>query len=113
MRVLINTSFKNSTPLPGPHRTRDNSHVEPGVDEERERREARAAEHADEIVRDIQMNKAELARPSGEWSRELETLIIDMKHVHLTLYVDKRLREQVKAGDFTIDFRKLTPRSRS
>lgn len=81
--------------------------------EETSRREALAQDRADDVIRDIQRNKADLAKPTGEWERELQTLLIDMKHFHLTSHVDRKLRESILEGDFTVDFRRLVPQSRS
>lgn len=122
----LETSFDNSTPLAGKRRSRDRTPEEDGNLSDEERRQQRkreqddrrmredwAREKSDEIIRDVQRNKADLAKPAGEWSRELETLLIDMKHFHLTSHVDRKLRESILEGDFTIDFRKLIPQSRS
>lgn len=78
-----------------------------------ERRENLARDRADEIIRDIQRNKANLAKPTGELNRQLETLLIDMNRFHLTSHVDRKLRDLILSGDFMVDFRKLIPQSRS
>lgn len=124
----IETSFDGSHSVSGRRRSRDDSRDSPtrrkedsrgqqeGADRSDEiakEREARARDRADEVIRDIQRNKADLAKPSGEWERELQTLLIDMKHFHLTSHVDRKLKATILDGDFTIDFRKLIPQSRS
>lgn len=80
---------------------------------ELKQREERAWDQADEVIRDIQRNKADLAKPAGGWKRELQSLLIDMRHFHLTSHVDRKLRKTILDGDFTVDFRKLTPHSGS
>lgn len=124
----VNSSMNKSTPFPErrrsheersgrdnpiPERSRREDHEMRQGDREGDRRDAEANERADRLVRDIQQNKATLARPSGEWERELHTLLIDLKHVHLTSHVDRKLRDRIMEGDFTVDFKRLIPQSRS
>lgn len=126
----LESSFNHSTPIAGRRERRDRRRSEtPARDaelgrksrddgsaedlQERRRRDDQARDRSDEVIRDIQRNKAELAKPAGEWKRELKTLLIDMKHFHLTSHVDKKIREAINGGDYTIDFKRLVPRSRS
>lgn len=123
-------SLNNSTPVVGKGRSTDRSDErrrrlddslrdddqDINNQEEREeqaRQEAIVRDHADDVIRDIQRNKADLAKPTGELNRHLETLLIDMKHFHLTSHVDKKLRDRILQGDFTVDFKRLIPQSRS
>lgn len=80
---------------------------------ERQRRERFSSDRADAVIRDIQRNKVDLAKPSGEWSKQLMSLMIDFKHCHLTSHVDRKTKQCILEGDFTIDFRRLIPKSRS
>lgn len=123
----LNTSLNHSSPFIGRRRERgreggaspiedhgrNSMERDAQGDEERRRREDNARERADVVVRDIQQNKADLAKPSGELSRELKSLLIDFKHCHLTSHVDRKIKSSILEGDFTIDFRRLVPRSRS
>lgn len=71
-------------------------------------------DRADSVIRDLHQNKADLAKPSGELSQfVLLSLVRDFKHFHLTSHVDKKLKERIKDQDFTVDFRRLLPKSRS
>lgn len=119
----LETSLHNSTPV-ADRRSRQDASAEKerddrgnpemiGDHDENNRREELGRDRADEVIRDIQRNKADLAKPTGEWSRQLETLLIDMKHFHLTSHVDRKLKASILEGDFTVDFRKLLPVSRS
>lgn len=58
-------------------------------------REARASAKADEMVRDIQRNKANLAKPSGELRQQLKSLLIDFNRLHLTSHIDKKLKNAI------------------
>lgn len=122
----VNTSLNKSTPIPGRQRSNERRSASEGEagpvtqgreddaeNRERDQVEAETRERADRIVRDIQLNKSSLAKPSGEWERELYTLLIDLKHVHLTSHVDRKLKDRILEGDFTVDFRRLVPHSRS
>lgn len=103
----------NSTPFTGDQAPRSKRSKE-GERVERSDREEMYRERADSVIRDLHMNKADLAKPSGECSEfMLASLIRDFKHFHLTSHVDKKIKERVKEQDFTIDFRRLLPRSRS
>lgn len=121
----LNSSLNHSTPAVGHRWSREKSTDEerqargdqPGTSRDKDKtgneQEEAARDRADEVIRDIQRNKADLAKPAGEWSRQLETLLIDMKHFHLTSHVDRKIRAQILAGDFTVDFCRLAPQSRS
>lgn len=121
----LNSSHDRSTPFVDRRRSRSRSprgrsdqtrgH---GDGNDRGRREAdphaeRFREQADEVIRDLQQNKADLAKPSGELQIQLASLLRDFKHFHLTSHVDKKLKETILSQDFTIDFRRLLPRSRA
>lgn len=81
---------------------------------ERERNAERYRDQADTIIRDLHQNKSDLAKPSGEMTQFImSSLVRDFKHFHLTSHVDKKLKERIKDQDFTVDFRRLLPRSRA
>lgn len=124
----LQNSINHSTPIADRRRSKDRSPGDQQArDEDREelrnrrlaeqeetsRREAAVRDRADDVIRDIQRNKADLAKPTGEWRRELETILIDMRHFHLTSHVDRKLKNQILDGDFTVDFKRLVPQSRS
>lgn len=120
----LNTSRDRSFSTPDLVRRRDGSRsperrrsegVRRGPDSRVKDKEAdRYREQADSVIRDLHQNKADLAKPSGELSQFLmSSLVRDFKHFHLTSHVDKKLRERVKEQDFTVDFRRLLPRSRA
>lgn len=53
-------------------------------------------------------------KPSDELSQfVLSSLVRDFKHFHLTSHVDRKLKDCIKEQDFTVDFRRLLPKSRS
>lgn len=124
----LQNSINHSTPIADRRQSKNRSPVgrkerEDDPDEIRERRLAEQAEtsrreaavrdRADDVIRDIQRNKADLAKPTGEWQRELETILIDMRHFHLISHVDRKVRNQILEGDFTVEFKRLVPQSRS
>lgn len=126
----LETSLNCSNPASGKRRSRDDSgdrrrpstsdaEAEARKEREREekdemeRRDAVARDRADEVIRDIQNNKADLAKPTGELNRQLETLLIDMKRFHLTSHVDKKLKDRILEGNFTVELKRLVPQSRS
>lgn len=86
-------------------RRRSGNEIDDGQkDEDEARRERFAKDKADEMIRDIQKNKADLAKPASEWKQQLKSLLIDMNRFHLTSHVDRKLREKIEEGDFTVDF---------
>lgn len=93
-------------------RRQEKEHQQEREDEE-SRAEVQARDRADKVIRDIQKNKADLAKPPGMLKRQLQTLLIDFNRFHLTSHVDKKLKQRVEEGDFTVDFRKLMPKSKS
>lgn len=122
----LNTSRDRSTPYLD--RRRDGSRSPDGRTRERRRhhrdqrgspdhgddeRNARYQEQADAVVRELHQNKSDLAKPSGEYEKQLQSLLRNFKHFHLTSHVDKKLKERIKECDFTVDFRRLLPRSRA
>lgn len=120
----LNTSRDHSTPDLG-RRARSRSPGR-GTDRQQKERQRRAEsnnrrlvedqyqEQSDRVIRDLQQNKGELAKPSGGLNQfMLSSLLRDFKHFHLTSHVDRKIRESIKSNDFTVDFRKLLPRSRS
>lgn len=82
------------------------------TDREGDPHKERYREQADAVIRDLHQNKADLAKLSGE-SLYFASLIRDFKHFHLTSHVDKKIKERIGEQDFTVDFRKLIPRSRA
>lgn len=80
---------------------------------ENDPQDERHREQADAVIRDLHQNKAELAKPSGESEQFMASLLRDFKHFHLTSHVDPKVRERIKGKDFTVDFRRLLPRSRA
>lgn len=125
----LNSSLQHSTPVTGKRghktRSRDRDGSSDGErekqrereHEENRRSEAQAMEHADEVIREIQQNKAALAKPSGELSEEfmnqIQSLVAEFKHFHLVSHVDKKLKDQIHGQDFTVEFHRLLPRSRA
>lgn len=78
-----------------------------------ELKDQRHQDEADRVIQELEANKADLAKPSGRWTRHLHSLVVDFEHFHLISHVDRKLRKQIQEGDFTIDFKRLVPRSRS
>lgn len=117
----LNTSRDRSTPNLDKSRGRsrspkrgDNSRERTGRDADRDRYDEQYRDRADGVIRDLHQNKADLAKPSGELSQFLlSSLVRDFKHFHLTSHVDKKIKERIQAQDFTVDFRRLLPKSRA
>lgn len=119
----MNTSLdrSHSTPNLGHRRNRSRSpggggsdHHNQPRDRERGQYDARYREQADLVIRDLHQNKSDLVKPSGENTDFfLSSLVRDFKHFHLTSHIKRKVKDCIKGQDFTVDFRRLLPKSKA